>query len=56
MAEWKINLKGEKHKTKAEKFNEAETEKCLAFIKEKGWDKKLIKEIKNEFSRNHCCS
>lgn len=43
MAEWKINLKGEKHKTKAEKFNEAETEKCLAFIKEKGWDKKLMK-------------
>jgi len=46
MAEWKINLKGEKHKTKAEKFNEAETEKCLAFIKEKGWDKKLIKRNK----------
>ncbi|MEB2787158.1 restriction endonuclease subunit S [Algoriphagus persicinus] len=43
MQEWKINLKGEKHKTKAEKFNEAETEKCLAFIKEKGWDKKLMK-------------
>jgi type I restriction enzyme S subunit len=43
MAEWKINLKGEKYKTKAEKFNEAETEKCLAFIKEKGWDKKLMK-------------
>lgn len=43
MAAWKINLKGEKHKTKAEKFNEAETEKCLAFIKEKSWDKKLIK-------------
>lgn len=43
MTEWKIDLKGEKHKTKAEKFNEAETEKCLAFIKEKGWDKKLMK-------------
>lgn len=43
MAEWKINLKGEKHKTKAEKFNEAETKNCLAFIKEKGWDKKLMK-------------
>lgn len=43
MAEWKINLKDKKHKTKAEKFNEPETEKCLAFIKEKGWDKKLIK-------------
>jgi type I restriction enzyme S subunit len=43
MAEWKINLKDEKDKTKAEKFNEAETEKCLAFIKEKGWDKKLMK-------------
>jgi type I restriction enzyme, S subunit len=43
MQEWKIDLKGEKHKTKAEKFSELETEKCLAFIKEKGWDKKLIK-------------
>tara|TARA_R100000027_G_C2205814_1_gene81426 strand:- start:139 stop:681 length:543 start_codon:yes stop_codon:yes gene_type:complete len=43
MAEWEINLKGEKYKTKAGKFNETETEKCLAFIKEKGWDKKLIK-------------
>lgn len=43
MAEWKINLKDEKDKTKAEKFNEAETEKCLAFIKERGWDKKLMK-------------
>ncbi len=43
MQEWKIDLKGEKHKTKAEKFNEPETEKCLAFIKEKCWDKKLIK-------------
>ena len=43
MAEWKIKLKGEKNKTKAEMFNEPETKKCLAFIKEKGWDKKLIK-------------
>lgn len=43
MAEWKIDLKDKKHNTKAEKFNELETEKCLAFIKEKGWDKKLIK-------------
>lgn len=43
MAEWKINLKDEKHKSKAEKFNEPETEKCLVFIKEKGWDKKLMK-------------
>jgi type I restriction enzyme, S subunit len=43
MQEWKIDLKGEIHKTKAEKFNEQETEKCLVFIKRKGWDKKLIK-------------
>lgn len=42
MAEWEINLKGEKHKSKAEKFTEAETIKCLTFITEKGWDKKLI--------------
>ncbi len=44
MAEWKIELKGEKHKTKAEKFTEAETKKCLVFLKEKGWDNKLIKD------------
>lgn len=45
MADWKIELKGEKHKTKAEKFTESETKKCLAFLKEKEWDKKLIKSL-----------
>lgn len=30
-------------KNKAEKFTEAETKKCLEFVKEKGWDLKLIK-------------
>jgi type I restriction enzyme, S subunit len=43
MAEWKIELKGENYKTKAEKFTEAETKTCLQFLIEKGWDKKLLK-------------
>lgn len=43
MAEWKIDLKNNKFKNKAEKFNEDETAKCLAFIVKNGWDKKLIK-------------
>lgn len=42
MGEWKIELKTSHFKNKAEKFNEAETEKCIAFIVEKGWDNKLI--------------
>jgi len=42
MAEWKIELKTSHFKNKAEKFNVAETEKCIAFIVEKGWDRKLI--------------
>lgn len=43
MAEWKIDLKNNKFKNKAEKFDEDETVKCLAFIVKNGWDKKLIK-------------
>lgn len=43
MAEWKIELKNGKYKNKAEKFDEDETEKCVAFIVKNGWDKKLIK-------------
>lgn len=42
MNEWKIDLKNSAYKNKAEKFTEAETKKCLDFIIEKGWDKKLI--------------
>lgn len=50
MTEWVIDLKNkrfgnkdEKFNNKAEKFREDETVKCLEFIKQKGWDKKLIK-------------
>ncbi len=43
MAEWKIELKNGKYKNKAEKFDEDETDKCVAFIVKNGWDKKLIK-------------
>lgn len=43
MAEWKIELKDNKFKNKAEKFDEAKTAKCVAFIVKNGWDKKLIK-------------
>lgn len=42
MAEWKIDLKTSKFKNKAEKFNEPETKKCIEFIVERGWDRKLI--------------
>lgn len=42
MTEWKIELKTSHFKNKAEKFNEAETEKCITFIVEKGWDRKLV--------------
>ena len=42
MADWKIDLKTSKFKNKAEKFNEPETKRCIEFIKEKGWDRKLI--------------
>jgi type I restriction enzyme, S subunit len=43
MAEWKINLKDKRFSNKAEKFSEDETAKCLKFVTEKGWDKKLIR-------------
>ncbi|MGV3586592.1 MAG: restriction endonuclease subunit S [Adhaeribacter sp.] len=42
MAEWKIELATTHYKSKAEKFNEQETEEYLAVLIEKGWDKKLI--------------
>lgn len=42
MEEWKIDLKTSKFKNKAEKFNEPETKKCIEFIVERGWDRKLI--------------
>jgi len=42
MKEWKIDLKNSPYKNKAEKFTEEETKKCLDFIIEKGWDKKLV--------------
>lgn len=42
MKEWKIKLATSKFKNKAEKFNESETEKCIGFIIERGWDRKLI--------------
>lgn len=45
MEDWEIELQGEKYKTKAEKFTKAETEKCLKFIIDKGWDKKLLKNL-----------
>jgi len=43
MAEWKIDLKDKRFSNKAEKFDQDETAKCVRFIIEKGWDKKLIK-------------
>ena len=42
MREWKIDLKTTSYKNKAEKFTEEETQKCLAFIVARGWDKRLI--------------
>jgi type I restriction enzyme, S subunit len=43
MEDWKIDLEDKRFRNKAEKFNEEETAKCVAFIQQKGWDKKLIK-------------
>jgi type I restriction enzyme S subunit len=42
MMEWEIKLKTTTCKNKADKFTETETKKCLEFIVQKGWDKKLI--------------
>ena len=42
MAEWKIDLKDKKFSNKAVKFSEEETAKCIEFIRQKGWDKKLL--------------
>jgi len=42
MREWPIDLKTISCKNKAEKFTEEETQKCLAFIVARGWDKELI--------------
>jgi type I restriction enzyme S subunit len=42
MMEWKIDLKDKRFNNKAEKFGEEETTKCVEFIKQKGWDKKLF--------------
>jgi type I restriction enzyme S subunit len=42
MNEWIIDLPDKKFKNKAEKFDVTETEKCIAFIQKKGWDKKLV--------------
>lgn len=47
MKEWKIDLKNTKVKNKAEKFNEADTAKCLNFVMEKSWDIKLISNSKS---------
>lgn len=43
MKQWKVNLKTSSFKNKAEKFSEFDTKKCLEFIIENGWDKKLYK-------------
>jgi len=42
MADWKIDLPTTHFKSKAEKFNEQETEECLQVLIKKGWDKKII--------------
>jgi type I restriction enzyme, S subunit len=42
MKDWIINLKNASFKNKAEKFTEKETKRCLAFIAERKWDKKLL--------------
>jgi len=42
MKDWKIDLKKSTFKNKAEKFNEEETMKCLVFLIDNGWDKKLL--------------
>lgn len=42
MADWKIDLKTTNSKSKAEKFSEEETRKCLEFIIEMGWHEKLL--------------
>lgn len=41
MREWPIELEGSKFENKAEKFDEPETERCIKFIINKGWDRKL---------------
>ncbi len=43
MKEWKIELKNSRFKNKAEKFDEAETQRCLEFIIGRGWDNLLLK-------------
>jgi type I restriction enzyme, S subunit len=43
MQNWKIDLKNTTSKNKAEKFTEEETKRCLEFIVNRGWDKKLKK-------------
>ena len=48
MKEWEIKLKNTPFKNKAEKFTEEETKKCLGFIVEEGWDKKLMKASNHE--------
>lgn len=42
MKDWSIEWPGIEFKNKAEKFDESETKKCIAFIIDKGWDKRLI--------------
>ena len=42
MKNWKIDLKSTFVTNKFEKFSDDETKMCLAFLVEKGWDKRLI--------------
>ena len=42
MFEWKTDKDITGYANKAEKFNKAETERCINFIIKQGWDKKLI--------------
>lgn len=42
MVNWKIDLKKSPYKNKAEKFTEKETDQCIKFIVNNGWDLKLI--------------
>jgi type I restriction enzyme S subunit len=43
MKDWPIKLKNSPFKNKAEKFSEEDTNKCIGFIVNKNWNKKLIK-------------
>jgi len=43
MTEWKIDLSTTHFKSKAEKFSEGETDKCLKLINNKGWHLKLLR-------------